>query len=221
MSIAAIVISFLIILPAELPDKTVIACLVRGSRYRPAYVFAGAATAFAIQVALAVTVGGLLSLAPHRVTEIIVAVLFGVGAVAATRGGLLSLAPHRVTEIIVAVLFVVGAVILLRQKPADSDEYVEEHHPRRSFLPVALTSFGVGFVAEFGDTPQIVTANLAAKYHDPLAVGIGATAGLWVAAGLAIIGGRSLLRVLPVKWLSRGSAAILLAMAGLTIASLV
>ena len=192
MSIAAIVISFLIILPAELPDKTVIACLVLGSRYRPAYVFAGAATAFAVQVALAVTAGGLLSLLPHRVTEIIV-----------------------------AVLFVVGAVILLRQKPADSDEYVEQRQLRRSFLPVALTSFGIVFVAEFGDLTQIVTANLAARYHDPLAVGIGATAGLWVAAALAIIGGRSLLKVLPVKWLSRGSAAILLAMAGLTIASLI
>ena len=192
MSIAAIVISFLIILPAELPDKTVIACLVLGSRYRPAYVFAGAAAAFAIQVALAVTAGGLLSLLPHRVTEIIV-----------------------------AVLFVVGAVILLRQKPATTDEYTETGDGRRSFLPVALTSFGIVFVAEFGDLTQIVTANLAARFHDPLAVGIGATAGLWVAAALAIIGGRSLLKVLPVKWLSRGSAAILLAMAGLTIASLI
>ena len=192
MSLAAIITSFLIILPAELPDKTVIACLVLGSRYRPGYVFAGAAAAFAIQVALAVTAGGLLSLLPHRVTEIIV-----------------------------AVLFVVGAVILLRQKQASSDEYVEQRQLRRSFLPVALTSFGVVFVAEFGDLTQIVTANLAAKYHDPLAVGIGATAGLWVAAGLAIIGGRCLLKVLPVKWLSRGAAAVLLALAGLTIAALV
>ena len=192
MSLAAIITSFLIILPAELPDKTVIACLVLGSRYRPGYVFAGAAAAFAVQVALAVTAGGLLSLLPHRVTEIIV-----------------------------AVLFVVGAVILLRQQPATSDEYTETRATRRSFLPVALTSFGIVFVAEFGDLTQIVTANLAARYHDPLAVGIGATAGLWVAAALAILGGRSLLKVLPVKWLSRGSAAILLAMAGLTIASLV
>src|ERR1700690_2047076 len=158
MSIAAIIISFLIILPAELPDKTVIACLVLGSRYRPGYVFAGAAAAFAVQVALAVTAGGLLSLLPHRVTEIIV-----------------------------AVLFVVGAVIMLRQKQASSDEFVAGHQRSRSFLPVALTSFG----------------------------------GLWGAAGLAIVGGRSLLKVLPVKWLSRGAAALLLALAGLTIASLV
>jgi putative Ca2+/H+ antiporter (TMEM165/GDT1 family) len=112
-------------------------------------------------------------------------------------------------------------VILLRQKQASTDEYTEAREGRRSFLPVALTSFGIVFVAEFGDLTQIVTANLAAKYHDPLAVGIGATAGLWVAAGLAIIGGRSLLKVLPVKWLSRGAAAILLTLAGLTIASLV
>jgi putative Ca2+/H+ antiporter (TMEM165/GDT1 family) len=192
MSIAAIITSFLIILPAELPDKTVIACLILGSRYRPGYVFAGAAAAFAVQVALAVTAGGLLSLLPHQVTEIIV-----------------------------AVLFVVGAVILLRQKQASSDEFVAGHQRSRSFLPVALTSFGVVFVAEFGDLTQIVTANLTAKYHDPLAVGLGATAGLWVAAGLAIVGGRSLLKVLPVKWLSRGAAALLLALAGLTIASLV
>src|ERR1700742_5355801 len=96
MSIAAIVISFLIILPAELPDKTVIACLVLGSRYRPGYVFAGAAAAFAVQVALAVTAGGLLSLLPHRVTEIIVAVLFvaGGGSLPRAQAG----TRHRGTE---------------------------------------------------------------------------------------------------------------------------
>ena len=71
MGLAAIITSFVIILPAELPDKTVIACLVLGSRYRPAYVFAGAAAAFAIQVALAVTAGGLLSLLPHQITALL------------------------------------------------------------------------------------------------------------------------------------------------------
>ena len=191
MSLAAAITSFLIILLAELPDKTVIACLVLGSRYRPGYVFAGAAAAFAIQVALAVTVGGLLSLLPHQPTQIAV-----------------------------AVLFVVGAVLLLRQKPALGDEYVEEHESRRSFLPVALTSFAVVFAAEFGDLTQIVTANLAVKYHDPLSVAVGAVTALWVAAGLAILGGRGLLKVIPVRWLSRGAAAVMLVLAGLTVAAL-
>ena len=47
MNPAAAATSFLIILPAELPDKTVLACLVMGRRYRPVFVFAGAAAAFA------------------------------------------------------------------------------------------------------------------------------------------------------------------------------
>ena len=191
MSLAAALTSFLIILLAELPDKTVIACLVLGSRYRPGYVFAGAAAAFAIQVALAVTVGGLLSLLPHEPTQIAV-----------------------------AVLFVVGAVLLLRQKPALGDQYVVEHESLRAFLPVALTSFAVVFAAEFGDLTQIVTANLAVKYHDPLSVAVGAVTALWVAAGLAILGGRGLLKVIPVKWLSRGAAVVMLVLAGLTVAAL-
>ena len=191
MSLAVIITAFLIILPAELPDKTVIACLVLGSRFRPGYVFAGAAAAFAVQAALAVMVGGLLSLLPHTPTQIVV-----------------------------AMLFIAGAILLLRQKPTGSDEYVQDHHARRTFLPVAATSFAVIFAAEFGDLTQIMSANLAAKYHDPLSVGVGAVAALWVAAGLAIIGGRSLLKVIPVKWISRGAAAVMLALAGATLAAL-
>jgi putative Ca2+/H+ antiporter (TMEM165/GDT1 family) len=191
VNLTAIVTSFLIILLAELPDKTIIACLVLGSRYRPGYVFAAAAAAFAIQVALAVTAGSLLSLLPHKPVQIVV-----------------------------ALLFVAGAVLVLRQQPAGSDEYVADHGARRTFLPVAATSFAVVFAAEFGDLTQIVTANLAAKYHDPLSVGLGAVAALWVAAALAIIGGRGLLKVIPVTWLSRGAAAVMLALAGATIAAL-
>jgi len=43
---AAALTAFLIILPSELPDKTVFACLVMGTRYRPVFVFVGAAAAF-------------------------------------------------------------------------------------------------------------------------------------------------------------------------------
>ena len=192
MSLTAAITSFLIILPAELPDKTVIACLVLGSRFRPGFVFAGAAAAFAVQVALAVTAGGLLGMLPHRPLEIAV-----------------------------AVLFVLGAVVLVRQRRADSDAYAEDHESRRGFLPVAATSFAVVFVAEFGDLTQILTANLAAKYHEPLSVGIGSGLALWAAAAAAIIGGRSLLKVIPMKWLSRGAALVMLALAATTVAGLV
>ncbi|HYZ53767.1 MAG TPA: TMEM165/GDT1 family protein [Streptosporangiaceae bacterium] len=190
VSLAAAVTSFLIILPAELPDKTVLACLILGSRYRPGYVFAGAAVAFAVQAALAVTAGGLLGLLPHRPVQVIV-----------------------------SVLFLAGAVLLWRHRRVESDEYVEARGDRRGFLPVAATSFVVIFAAEFGDLTQILTANLAVKYHDPVAVGAGATLALWVAAGVAIIGGRSLLKVIPITWLTRAAALVMLALAGTSIAS--
>ena len=70
-------------MPSELPDKTVFACLVMGTRYRPVFVFAGAAAAFAVHVALAVTAGGLLGLLPHRAVQAIAAGLFLIGAGAA------------------------------------------------------------------------------------------------------------------------------------------
>jgi putative Ca2+/H+ antiporter (TMEM165/GDT1 family) len=53
---------------------------------------------------------------------------------------------------------------------------------------VAGTSFLVILAAEFGDLTQFVTANLAAKYQDPLSVGLGAVLGLWAVAALAITG---------------------------------
>jgi putative Ca2+/H+ antiporter (TMEM165/GDT1 family) len=89
---------------------------------------------------------------------------------------------------------------------------------RADFWTAAWRSFAVLFVAEFGDLTQLVTANLAARYHDPLAVGTGAVLGLWAVGGLAIVGGRQLLRVVPVRWITRTAAIV---MAGLAVVSLI
>ena len=62
-----------------------------------------------------------------------------------------------------------------------------------------MTSFLVVFIGEFGDLTQIVIVNLAARYHDPLAVGTGSLIALWAVGGLAIVGGRGLLRVVPIR----------------------
>ncbi len=190
MNLAAAVSSFLVVLPAELPDKTVLACLVMGSRYRPGYVFAGAGAAFAVHVVIAVAAGSLLGLLPRRPTEAFA-----------------------------GVLFIAGAVILWRQRRADSDEFAVEQQARNGFLAVAGTAFAVVFVAEFGDLTQIVTASLAVKYHDPVAVGTGSVLALWLAAGLAIMGGRSLLKVVPMTWLTRIAALLMLALAGTSLAA--
>ncbi|HEX6526845.1 MAG TPA: TMEM165/GDT1 family protein [Streptosporangiaceae bacterium] len=155
LAVAATV--FAIIFPAELPDKTALASLILGSRFRAAYVFAGVAAAFAVHAALAVTAGGLLSLLPRR--------------------------PLEVT---VAVLFAAGAVLVLRGRRGHDSEQVDLRGRPPGFWRVAVTSFGVILVAEFGDLTQIATATLAARYHDPVWVGVGAVLGLWAVAALAI-----------------------------------
>src|ERR1700678_3964384 len=66
---------------AELPDKSMFASLVLGTRYRPAYVWLGVAAAFAVHVILAVVAGGLLTLAPRSVVDFVTAALFLGGAV--------------------------------------------------------------------------------------------------------------------------------------------
>ena len=190
VNLAAAGTSFLIVLPAELPDKTVLACLVMGSRYRPAFVFAGAAAAFTVHVVLAVTAGSLLGLLPHRPVQAVAGVLFLFGAVLVWRKN--------------------------RQEEGDDD--AERERPSR-LLPVAAMAFAVVFAAEFGDLTQMLTVGLAARYGDPLAVGIGSVLALWLAAGVAIVGGRSLLKVIPMTWLTRGAALVMLVLAGVSIAT--
>ncbi len=72
---------FPVILVGELPDKTMFANLILASRGRSWAVWAGATAAFAVHVAIAVSVGvAMFRLLPHRVTAALVAVLFAGGA---------------------------------------------------------------------------------------------------------------------------------------------
>lgn len=189
MELAVAATVFGLVFAAELPDKTALASLVLGSRYRPVFVFAGVAAAFALHAALAVAVGSLLALLPHRVVEAVV-----------------------------AVLFIAGAVLLLRGRQEHEDENLSVRR-QAGFWRVAATSFAVVLVAEFGDLTQILTAGLAARYHDPIAVGIGAVLALWSVAALAVAGGRALLRVMPLTWISRLAAVAMLVLAGISLAA--
>jgi len=77
----------------------------------------------------------------------------------------------------------------------------------------------VKLVAEFGDLTQVLAAGLAARDHAPLLVGAAATLALWAAAGLAIAGGRGLLKVLPLVWITRAAAGVMLALAAVSAAT--
>lgn len=174
----------------ELPDKTAIASLVLGARFPWRWVFAGVAAAFLTHVVIAVAAGSLLTLLPHRAVEAVV-----------------------------AVLFLIGAVLIWREG-SEEDEIEEEDEaevadvpPTAGFWKIASLGFGVIFVAEWGDLTQILTANLAAHYDNPISVGIGAVLGLWAVALLAILGGKTLLRVLPMKVITRVAAVVMVGLA--------
>jgi putative Ca2+/H+ antiporter (TMEM165/GDT1 family) len=78
---AVIAAVFPIIFIGELPDKSMFASLVMAARGRPFAVWLGAAAAFFIHVAIAVTIGvAVFNLLPRRVLDFVVAVLFGVSA---------------------------------------------------------------------------------------------------------------------------------------------
>ncbi|HZE37790.1 MAG TPA: TMEM165/GDT1 family protein [Stackebrandtia sp.] len=182
-----------LIFVAELPDKTMMATLVLSSRYRPAPVMVGVSAAFALQSVIAVAAGGLLGLLPHWVVVSAVAILFGL-----------------------------GAVLLFRESLShDHGDEAAGPQRRQGFWPTALTSFGVLFAAEWGDASQLATAALAAKYHAPVMVFVGATAALIAVAGLAVALGRVVVKVVPLRWIQRGAAVLFAVFAALAVVELI
>jgi Ca2+/H+ antiporter, TMEM165/GDT1 family len=77
---AVLGITFALTFLAELPDKSMFASLVLSTRYPAAWVWTGAAGAFMVQMAIAVTAGQLLALLPHLVLDGVVAGLFLTGS---------------------------------------------------------------------------------------------------------------------------------------------
>ena len=169
MNLGILFAVFPVIFLGELPDKTMFASLVLSTRGRPLMVWVGAAAAFAVHVAIAVSIGV----------------------------ALFTILPHRAVEAVVAVIFLVGAALAFREARKESHHEEREErltstadHQRKA----VLTAFVVIFLAEWGDLTQVLTANLAARLHSPLSVAIGAVLALWAVAALAVIGGRGLLR---------------------------
>jgi putative Ca2+/H+ antiporter (TMEM165/GDT1 family) len=183
---------FAVIFLAELPDKSLFASLVLSTRYRAIWVWIGVSLAFIVHVTIAVTAGQFLTLLPHRAVEAVVAVLFTIGAV----------------------------ILLLPERSKAEEEPVVTAATVTSVPAVILTSFAVVFVGEWGDLTQIATANLAAKYDDPISVGVGAALGLVSVAGLATAAGSNLLRVVPVHVVRRIAGLILAGFAVFTVVEL-
>jgi putative Ca2+/H+ antiporter (TMEM165/GDT1 family) len=170
--LAALAVTFGVILLVELADKTLIATLVLSTRYRLRHVLVGVAAAFAVQCVVAVAAGHLLHLLPRRAVEAVVAGLFALGAV------------------------------LLVRESLDETEEIALDEARQNVLTrrAVLTSFGVLFAAEWGDASQIATAGLVARLGQPIAVGVGAWLALVVVAALAVVTGRLVIKRVPVRF---------------------
>ncbi|MET0579665.1 MAG: TMEM165/GDT1 family protein [Ilumatobacteraceae bacterium] len=197
---ATIVTAFATIFVAELPDKTMLATIVLSARFkRPLPVWIGAALALTLQMVIAVTAGRLLGLLPDRVVSIGVAVLFGVGAVLLWRTG--------------------DADEAAAAAAAARDAELAGSAPT-AWWRVSATVFGVVFLAEWGDLTQLATASLASK-GNAASVFVGATLAMITVAGIGVIAGRALLRVLPERILRKVAAVIFGLLAVLAVVSAV
>ena len=183
---AVIASVFGLVFLGELPDKTMFASLVLSARGRPGSVWVGAALAFLVHVVIAVSVG----VAVFRIL------------------------PAKAVDALTSLLFFGGAVYAWRAREDEEEEMavVEAISRRRTILTAAT----VIFVAEWGDLTQVITANLALRYHSPLNVGLGALVALWAVAGLAVILGPRLLGLLSARQARVAGAVVFLALAVVT-----
>lgn len=145
-------------------------------------------------------------------------VLLGAGAaltiqtlVAVTAGQLFSLLPARPVHLVAGGLFLLSAVLMVVRKE-ESEEEVRDRDVV-GFWRSAWLTFGVVFVAEWGDLTQIATAAMAARYRSPYVIFAGAALALWAAAALAVLVGNRAGRLLEPR-LTKRIAALLLAIIG-------
>ena len=193
MHLAVIATVFALIAVAELPDKTMIAMLVMGSRNKPFPLWVGAVAAFTVHCTIAVLAGRLLLLLPHQWVEGVITVLFAAGAV------YLLFVPEKTEE----------------EKGEDEAAEAKRWHL------VAIGAFLVILVGEFGDLTQILVLNLTAKYRDPWSVFIGALAGLTLVSGAGAWGGQALRRVLPVSAIRRAGGIVLVGFTAYSVVDLI
>ena len=196
MDLTAFVVTFALILPAEIPDKTFIATLVLSTRFRPIMVWLGVGAAFAVQSAIAVSAGHLLSLLPRTPVLVATAALFAIGSFLMFRGA---------------------------QERIDSTEQIAEEEREISAITSTghrrafAVSFAVLFAAEWGDLSQLTTASLAARFDAPVSVFLGSWLALLVVAALAVISGRWLASRLSFTVIRRVSGSLLGILALLTV----
>jgi putative Ca2+/H+ antiporter (TMEM165/GDT1 family) len=146
-----------------------------------------------------------LGAAAAFVLHVIIAVTVGVA--------LFAILPERALDAGVAAMFLFGAVYAWREGTKNNEQVARRAASNHGAI---LTALVVIFLAEWGDLTQILTANLAARYHSALSVAVGSILALWAVAALAVASGQTLLRYVNIATIRKVTAAILLILTAYT-----
>ena len=186
-------VTFSTIFLAELPDKTMFATVLLSAHFHRRFpVWLGVTLAY--------------------VTHVLLAVIFGTA---------LSQLPKTPIHILVGLLFLAGGVMTwCAGTSADHDE-TAKWSASMSNARVVWTAASVILVAEFGDLSQLATAGFAARFDDPIAVGIGSIAALSSVSGLAVLAGGWLQKKVPLNKNQRAAAVLFASIGIVTIVSVV
>lgn len=146
------------------------------------------------------------------------AAAFVVHVVIATTVGVAVFAvlPKAGVDAVVAGMFLFGAGYAWLEAGKSEAELADREASRHG---AAVTAAIVIFLAEWGDLTQVLTANLAARYHDVVAVGTASILALWAVAALAVASGQTVLRFVSVRVVRQVTAGVLLVLAAYTAVS--
>lgn len=111
--------------------------------------------------------------------------------------------PRDAVRIAGGVLFLLFAVLALREGTTDEDEPRPKARGGRAVVVVAVAFT----LSELGDKTMLAAMTLATQYHW-LLVWIGSTIGMLVSIVMAVLVGRSLLKVVPLRFVHLLSAAL-------------
>jgi putative Ca2+/H+ antiporter (TMEM165/GDT1 family) len=171
--LTAFTAGLLLITISELGDKTFFIAMILAMRHSRRLVFTGVVAALAAMTVISVLMGQVISLLPKayiHFAEIALFLGFGIK---------LLYDASQMPDV---------AACEEIEEAKETVEQADRAIRRKAVWSIILQSFGLTFLAEWGDRTQIATVALAAS-NNPWGVTLGAIAGHTICAAIAVIGG--------------------------------
>lgn len=173
--LTAFTAGLLLITISELGDKTFFIAMLMAMRHSRRFVFLGVVAALAAMTVLSVMMGQVATLLPSKYIHYAeIALFLGFGFKLLYDASRMPAQP---------------CCDEVKEAEAAIDQYQKNRANKGYMWGIVLQSFGLTFVAEWGDRTQIATVVLAASNH-PFGVTAGAVLGHTICAAIAVIGGR-------------------------------